>query len=197
MPLDTAAVLALAATCAPNVAPTTLLAIARVESALNPLAIGVNGAGPKPRPARDRAEAIRTAQALLAQRVDLDLGLAQINTRNLDRLGLTVPEAFEPCANLRAAADVLEAGYRGTSADTHPQARLRTALSVYNTGHPIRGFRNGYVAKVTAAAKIQDLAGSQASPAAIPPPAPRRRVFGPTTAGGGPFVLSFQSGDRP
>lgn len=196
MPLNAAAVLALAASCAPDVAPATLLAIARVESALNPLAIGVNGAGPRPRPAHDRAEAIRTAEALLARRVDLDLGLAQINTRNLDRLGLTVSEAFEPCANLRAAGDVLKAGYRGTSADTHPQARLRIALSVYNTGHPLRGFRNGYVAKVTAAAKVQGLVGSHQPLASAPPASPRWRVFGPA-APGGSFVLSLQPGDRP
>ncbi|MEI9891358.1 MAG: hypothetical protein WDN45_13185 [Caulobacteraceae bacterium] len=32
------------------------------------------------------------------------------------------------------------------------QAALKTALSYYNTGHPARGFTNGYVAKVANAA---------------------------------------------
>ena len=151
--LDLAAVLSLAQACAPGVAPETLAAVAYVESRFDAMAIGVNR-GPRPtRLSRDHAEAARLAQSLLARGADLDLGLAQINSRNLAWLGLSVEDAFDPCRNLAAAATVLRAGYRPASDNPiHRQAALRVALSRYNTGHPQRGFRNGYVARVEAAA---------------------------------------------
>lgn len=153
MLLDLATFLTLATSCAPAVAPTTLLAVAQVESGLNPLAIGVNGPAPSRPRARSTEEAVRQAEALIATGRDVDLGLAQINVRNLARLGLTVPDAFDPCRNLQASARVLAEGYqRALPSAGAGQAALRTALSIYNTGHPERGFRNGYVAKVLARA---------------------------------------------
>ena len=38
--------------------------------------------------------------------------MAQINSDNLDWLGLSVEAAFDPCRNLAAAGVVLRAGYR-------------------------------------------------------------------------------------
>ena len=151
--LDLFAVLSLAQTCAPSVAPETLAAIAHVESRFDPLAIGVN-AGPRPgRRARNADEAASRARRLLARGANLDLGLAQINSDNLAWLRLSVEDAFDPCRNLAAAATVLRAGYRPKGADARArQAALRAALSRYNTGHPQRGLRNGYVARVEAAA---------------------------------------------
>ncbi len=156
MPLSPDLVLALAAQCAPGVAPATLLAVARAESALEPLAIGVNGprAGRQPR-ARSAAEAVSTARALLQAGHDLDLGLAQINVRNLPRLGLTLEAAFDPCRNLAAGASVLREGYvRGAARHGPGQTALRVGLSYYNTGRAARGFANGYVARVTAQAGL-------------------------------------------
>lgn len=40
----------------------------------------------------------------------VDLGLAQINSKNLGWLGLSVEAAFDSCQNLAAAARVLQAG---------------------------------------------------------------------------------------
>jgi type IV secretion system protein VirB1 len=151
--LDLAMVLSLAQACAPEAAPETLAAVAYAESRFDPLAIGVNR-GPRPaRRPQDRAEAARLARSLLARGADLDLGLAQINSGNLAWLGLSVEDAFDPCRNLAASATVLRAGYRPDGGRPHQrQAALRVALSRYNTGHPERGFRNGYVARVEAAA---------------------------------------------
>jgi len=155
MPLPPDLVLALAAQCAPGVAPATLLAVARTESALDPFAIGVNGPTARRRPARSAAEAVSTARALLQSGHDLDLGLAQINVRNLPRLGLTLEAAFDPCRNLSAAAHVLRDGYaRGAARHGPGQPALRIALSYYNTGRAERGFANGYVARVTAQAGL-------------------------------------------
>jgi type IV secretion system protein VirB1 len=153
VPLDPVAFLALAPACAPAVAPTTLLAIAQVESGLDPFAIGVNGRSPRRLTFSGQAAATRGAKALLAQGLDIDLGLAQINARNLERLDLTIEAAFDPCRNLAASAQVLKTGYlRAGPAPGAEQAALRTAFSYYNTGRPDRGFANGYVARVIAAA---------------------------------------------
>lgn len=151
--LDLNLILSLSQACAPQVAPETLAAIAYTESRFNPIAIGVNR-GPRPdRAPRDAAEAARVARALLARGANLDLGVAQINSDNLDWLGLSVEAAFEPCSNLTAAAVVLATGYRPEgSTPKAQQVALRAALSRYNTGHPSRGFRNGYVARVERAA---------------------------------------------
>lgn len=150
--LDLAIILALSQACAPQAAPETLAAIAYVESRFDPLAIGVNR-GPRPAGApRNAVEAARIARDLLAQGANLDLGLAQINSDNLGWLGLSVEAAFDPCRNLAAAGRVLNAGYRPVRGES-PQRTLRAALSRYNTGHPTRGFSNGYVARVEAAAE--------------------------------------------
>jgi type IV secretion system protein VirB1 len=200
MPLDTTTVLALAAACAPDVAPTTLLAVAQVESGLDPLAIGINGPAGGARRARSAGEAVRTAQRLLSTGADIDLGLAQINARNLSPLGLSLTDAFEPCANLGAAARLLSEGYRrARSTSVSAQARLRVALSYYNTGRPERGFANGYVTRVAVAAGV---AGARAEPPPHRPrlPAPPAAAWMVFHGAEGPrpgFVLSFQPGARP
>jgi type IV secretion system protein VirB1 len=153
MILAPAAVLSLALACAPTVAPETVLAVVRAESHLNPWAIGVNHGGPAVSPPRSREEAIATAEGLAERGANFDVGLAQINSTNLARLGLSLSEAFDPCRNLAAAAAVLGADYQAARRfAAEPQTALRTAFSLYNTGDPSRGFRNGYVARVEAAA---------------------------------------------
>lgn len=151
MILELATALTLAQQCAPAIAPETMLSLVNAESGFNPLALNVNGAA-DPAPPRNKAEAIRIATALIAHGRSVDLGLAQINSRNLGWLGLTVADAFDPCRNLAAAAKVLEAGYRSASRAAPQQTALRMAFSAYNTGDHARGFRNGYVARVEAAA---------------------------------------------
>ncbi len=171
--LDLVAVLALSQVCAPSVAPETLAAISHVESRFDPLAIGVNRGGRRPPRARNAAEAARSARGLLARGANIDLGLAQINSRNLSWLGLTVEDAFDPCRNLAAAATVLHAGYRVTSsAASDQQAALRIALSRYNTGDAERGFRNGYVGRVEDAAIALGLSRPAAAAAATDTRAP-------------------------
>lgn len=199
MPLDAATILSLAATCAPNVAPATLLAIARVESGLDPLALGVNGSPPQARRPRDAHEAAQFAHALIRAGRNVDLGLAQINARNLPGLGLSVADAFDPCTNLRASARILAAGYHAAPPSPSAQVRLRVALSVYNTGHIQRGFANGYVAKVVAAAGVAEpLRGArEPTPRPVRVRAGRSVFAAPPHTADHPFVLSFSTGDRP
>lgn len=184
MALTLAAVIALATQCAPSVAPSTLAAVAQVESRFEPLAIGVNGDRPQSIRPATVAEAVATATRLLAQGRNIDLGLGQINSSNLTWLGLSVEDAFDPCANLAAAARVLQAGFEPDAADG-AQAALRRAFSRYNTGTGHRGFANGYVAKVTAAAaQFVPQVSETDAPAAEAPPRAAWDVFGETGAAG-------------
>ena len=154
MPL--AAFAQFAARCAPNVALDSLASIARTESAFVALALNVNRlVGPQPR-AASAEDAVRIAQGYVAQGFTVDLGLMQVNSANLPRLGLTFAEVLDPCTNIRAGARILQEGYAAAvqAEPGQPQRALRVAFSRYNTGHPERGFANGYVRKVEAAAEV-------------------------------------------
>ena len=87
--------------CAINVSPVTMDAIVRVESGYRPLALHVNHlAGPQPSP-RTAEEAAATVRRYLALGYDsIDIGLAQVNSRNLARLGYSIEDALQPCKNI-------------------------------------------------------------------------------------------------
>lgn len=144
-----AALEALLLVCAPNVAPSTMHAIIQAESAGNPHAVNING--PWLARASSAVDAARAARWALSKGYSVDLGLMQVNSRNLHMLGLTIEQALEPCTNLRAGAAILSANY-ATAAERHGpgQAALLAAISAYNTGNHTKGFSNGYVARVVA-----------------------------------------------
>lgn len=156
MTLPAAVVMGLAAQCAPNVAPATIAAIVETESRGNELAIGVNGLGSKVVQPTSVAQAIKMARFYVAKGYSVDLGLGQINSRNMRALGLTWDTVFEPCTNIAAAGAVISGNYRSVREGLHPQRALRIALSMYNTGSQSRGFSNGYVGRVIGNAGISD-----------------------------------------
>lgn len=181
----------LGSSCAPTVAPGTLASIAGTESGFNTLAIHDNTTG-RDLPAMSRLVAIATARALIAAGHSVDLGLMQINSANLVRLGLTVRTAFNACASLGAAGRLLVMDY-GPERTGDDQAALQVAFSRYNTGSPIHGFQNGYVHRVvTTARRIVPEINPAApvvpprstSPAPTTAPALKWRVFGPHDASG-------------
>lgn len=144
-----AALEALLLVCAPNVAPSTLHAIVQAESAGNPHAINING--PWVARASSAVDAARAARWAIAKGYSVDLGLMQVNSRNLRMLGLTVEQVLEPCANIRAGAAILTANYASAAERHGPgQKALLAAISAYNTGNHTKGFSNGYVARVVA-----------------------------------------------
>lgn len=175
--------MALASACAPAIPAPTLIPLIQVESGFNPLAINVNGEPRVTVRARSRSEAVLSARRLIAQGRSVDLGLGQINSKNLGWLDLSIEAAFDPCRNLAASARVLQDGYQRAAAQWRdPQDALRIAFSIYNTGHPRRGFDNGYVDRITRAAGGSPAIGRQAGPASpalmsAPPPAPPWDVF--------------------
>ena len=154
--MDRTMLVALALACAPHVDTRTVEALVAVESSRNPHAIGVVG-GSLFRQPRLRAEALATAKALQAGGWDFSVGLAQINARNFERLGLSVETAFDACANLAGMQAVLcecfeRASQRKTAVPPDPQLAVRQALSCYYSGNFVTGFRHGYVRRVLTAA---------------------------------------------
>ncbi|MCJ8029945.1 lytic transglycosylase domain-containing protein, partial [Shinella yambaruensis] len=133
--------------CAPNVAPATIEQIITVESAGDPLAINVNG-GRLERKPESPADAAKMVYQYIANGHSVDMGLMQVNSRNLAALGYTVEEMFEPCTNISAGSRVLTQFYSAALRDYPDQQRaLTAALSAYNTGNFIKGFENGYLAR--------------------------------------------------
>lgn len=151
-------ILQLAMQCAPNVAPLTVAAIVATESRGEPYALNVNG-GPRLGRIATAAAAVAVARRYVTAGYSVDLGLGQINSRNMRRLGLTWNTVFDPCTNLAALGRVLTESYEAALVGREPQAALRVAISRYNTGSPSRGFHNGYVGRVVAQAGIDDWPG--------------------------------------
>ena len=150
--MDATTFAALAMACAPAVHGGTAQALVAVESRFNPHAIGVVG-GVLDRQPRNSAEALATANHLQATGWNFSVGLAQINVRNFERLGLTAATAFDPCQNLRAMQAVLGECFERSLSRAPPQAALRQALSCYYSGNFVTGFRHGYVRRVASAVR--------------------------------------------
>lgn len=149
--------------CAPNVHPVTMGALVRHESGGNPYAILDNGDWGLPRSRRvlrsfrpqSAEEAVTVAKELIAAGHVVDMGLGQINNRNLKGLGLTVEQIFDPCTNLRASQTILSNNYSTAVRRYGTGDRaLYAALSAYNTGNFTSGFANGYVRKVLKASSL-------------------------------------------
>lgn len=118
---------ALLAICAPLVSPVTMSAVVQHESGGSPFAIHDNTDSRTYAPSSIDA-AVSTAKRLIASGHSVDLGLAQINSKNLRWLHLTVEQSFDACQNLRASQQVL--------IDAHDRAGgdLKQTLQIYNSG---------------------------------------------------------------
>lgn len=145
-----AAVMSLVAQCAPGIAPEAIIPLLHVESGFNDLAINVNK-GPKVK-ARDINEAVNLSSYYISRGYTVDMGLAQINSTNVRRLGLTIEQAFDPCISVAASAKILSQNYNVVSKTASGTHAISQAYSMYNTGSPTKGFRNGYVGKIWKAA---------------------------------------------
>lgn len=155
---------ALISTCAHDVGYSTMRALVQVESGGNPWIINSNTLKRSFR-FDSQAAAESAASNMLRAGHNIDMGLGQVNSRNMQGLGLTVNRAFEPCSNLQASASILKSSYFAAKALHGAKGEamvLRHALSRYNTGNDWNGLRNGYVAKVEAAALGKPTAMSSA-----------------------------------
>jgi type IV secretion system protein VirB1 len=90
----------------------------------------------------------------------VDLGLMQVNSRNLAALGISIAQVLDPCTNIQSGARILTADYaQAAQAHGEGQTALQAALSAYNTGDFARGLQNGYVAKYYRPGGVPALAG--------------------------------------
>jgi type IV secretion system protein VirB1 len=138
--------------CAPHTHIDWVLPVTMVESGLNPFAIRVNsGKEPVKQPV-SREEAIALATELMIENTDIDVGLGGLRAADLAQHGLTLTEAFEPCANIKATALILQgyygkatlAGFQGNDALSYMFAAF------YGAGDISQGRAAGYDVRVMA-----------------------------------------------
>ncbi|MCD9030019.1 lytic transglycosylase domain-containing protein [Luteimonas sp. BDR2-5] len=152
--------------------------VARVESSLNPFAIGVVG-GRLARQPRSLGEALSTTRMLEQQGYNFSLGIAQVNRYNLTKQGLdTYERAFDICPNIQAGSRILAECYGRSGQD------WGKAFSCYYSGNFTTGFRHGYVQKVLAS--WQGAVASADQAAAIPVIRSQGSAPRPSRAGAAP-----------
>ena len=107
--MDPTAFLALAERCAPTTDPRLLAALVRRASGYEPLAIHFDNGpgGPMKLLGSSKAEAIQLASELVIAGHRVRVGFAGIDTRDLDELGVSLADAFEPCRHLKEAARLI------------------------------------------------------------------------------------------
>ena len=133
--------------CAPAIHPITMAAVVKQESGGQPWVVN-NNTTKKSMAFASKAAAVAAAVAAVGRGESVDLGLAQINSKNLPALGLTVEQVFDPCTNIAAGARILTMGYQRTGS-------LGGALSIYNTGRVDSKIGVTYVQKVYGQAGVQ------------------------------------------
>lgn len=162
--LSEAEFVSLAGRCAPGAPADTLLAIANTESALYANAISINRPYAAARRAgysdgqlvlrkqpKDRKEATYWLSWFGIHRYTVSIGLMQVNSEMAPRFHLKPEQLLEPCTNLRVGAAILISVYTESAREMGEGFyALDVALSLYNSGNSITGFRNGYVANIYA-----------------------------------------------
>ena len=147
--------------CAPAVDPVTMSAIVKQESAGHPWSINDNN-GKKSYRMKTKQEAVLKATELISTGHSIDMGLAQINSKNLRWLGLSVAQVFNPCTNVSAGAKVLTQVYQKTGS-------LQAALSMYNTGKQNSPRGQAYARQVLRHAGVIVPAPAGGKVASLPP----------------------------
>lgn len=130
------------AQCAPKVPKDVLKKILRHESGGQALAVGLNSdlLQLKKQP-KNQQQAERLIRILDAAGLSYDVGVGQVNSRNLSRWGVDPVAALDVCHNLELAQRVyVDCASRYNS--------VSEILSCYNTNDPLKGVKNGYVSKV-------------------------------------------------
>ncbi|WP_170177244.1 lytic transglycosylase domain-containing protein [Aliarcobacter cibarius] len=132
-----------------NVSTTIVQAIIKNESAKKAFAINVNKDGksyisfnPK-----TKDEAKKIAVNYINQGFSIDVGYMQLNSDNFKRLNTNLDEALDPCKNIYFASTVFYNFYLKTDVSKSKIERVKEALSAYNTGSFVNGFKNGYIDK--------------------------------------------------
>lgn len=136
----------LAQTCAPFVAPETLAGVVSLESRFAPFNIRINSGLPLKKQPATKVEAIEIATTLAADHQDIQLGLGGIGLDDLDRMKLSISDAFDPCLNLKATATLLDGYYRLAVKAGADEARAEQVMlqSFYGRDDPSVGAMVNY-----------------------------------------------------
>jgi type IV secretion system protein VirB1 len=105
--MDISAFMTFAERCAPSVDAQPLIEIARTASDFEPLSLTIDGRKPIKILATSKDEAIALAMQTKVGKEEARLGLFGLTFADLDKAGIDVAEAFEPCSALRAAVQIL------------------------------------------------------------------------------------------
>jgi type IV secretion system protein VirB1 len=147
-----AAFVDLAHSCAPSVEVETLAAVVSLESRFEALHIRIKGAPPLGARPASKGEAVAIATSLMAEHQDIQLGLGGIGVRELQKLNLTISDAFDPCLNLQATATLLDGYYRLAYRAGADSARAETVMvrSYYGRNDPTAAAMDTYEQRVRA-----------------------------------------------
>ena len=140
--------LAFIASCSYPGVPVDIVAeIIRVESSFKPWSINVNGVAGS-FSFEKRQQASRKIIDLLESGANFDVGLMQVNNKNLLKFKVDERQALDPCLNIYLGSKIFHDAYVTViSSNQIYQNPLLITLSVYNTGNFTSGFTNGYVKK--------------------------------------------------
>ncbi len=131
--MDPAAFITLVQQCAPGAPAEPLAAIVRRASDFEPLAIRTVTTNSVAIQATSTAEAVQLTSELVIAGHQVRIGLAQIDTRDLTRIGLSLADGFEPCAHVKAAARLLSEDPSRLRPSSSP-ARRRVPAEVVGQG---------------------------------------------------------------
>lgn len=107
--LDVLALTALIGQCAPGQAAAPLVAIVREASGFEPLVLSTIQSGrPLSLQAFSKEEAVALAMEMRVAGQRSRLGLAGLDSRAVEKLGVPIGDVFEPCTNLRVAARLMK-----------------------------------------------------------------------------------------
>ena len=137
--MDPTAFIAFAERCAPGAPTSELTAIVRRASGFEPLVIStVEGRKPITIQATSKPEAIGLATEMIIAGQRVRIGLAGVDARDLDRLKVSLANAFEPCPNIQIAARLMsEDPGRLKPIVTGAQRELRRASKVVEASDQI------------------------------------------------------------
>jgi lytic transglycosylase catalytic len=127
--------------CTNGVHPQIMHGIIKQESSFNPYAVGVVN-GRLSRQPTTKAEAVAVVKTLRSKGMNYSMGLAQVNKQHMSRFGFTAENIFEPCANVKAGAQIFNQCHIAAKQRFGNTAHaIGAALSCYYSGNFTTGFK--------------------------------------------------------
>lgn len=140
--------------CSPDVHPMVMQRIMTVETGHKPFSIGYrilkNGQDYRlPSSPKNLGEAKYIANWLYANGYKYDAGIAQVNSSNFARFGVTPDDMLDICKNLNIASKILMEFYiNAKRIYKDDQLALQAAISGYNSGKYNSSAGRQYVSKI-------------------------------------------------